>query len=90
MITDDSLIIEDGLFDESLEGDELLADCVDRAGNLTNLDGVIKRWSNRTRVPSVTHVLIFLEDSLDVRGTWNQFADYCEMSFDEMEVGEGV
>lgn len=43
MITDDNLIIEDGLFDESLEGDELLADCVDRAGNLTNLDGVIKR-----------------------------------------------
>lgn len=71
MITDDNLIIEDGLFDESLEGDELLADCVDRAGNLTN-------------------VLIFLEDSLDVRGTWNQFADYCEMNFDEMEVGEGV
>lgn len=71
MITDDNLIIEDGLFDESLEGDELLADCVDRAGNLTN-------------------VLIFLEDSLDVRGTWNQFADYCEMKFDEMEVGEGV
>lgn len=43
MIKDDSLMIGDGLFDESPQGDELLMDCVDCAGILTNTDGIIKR-----------------------------------------------